>query len=126
MILTLTLDNYQNATLDVKLVDGIQLVMRGPRGGSSRSIVLTPAAARTVAIQLLALAEEIKPEADYATGAEIDEARRLYGRDGEVEIDEDAKASRGDDDGCYIAAWVWLPAGGRDVDDADCERGGCC
>jgi hypothetical protein len=35
-------------------------------------------------------------------------ARRIHQRDGEVEIDEGATVSRGDDPGCYVAAWVWV------------------
>jgi hypothetical protein len=36
-------------------------------------------------------------------------AHRLHHADGEVEIDENAKLSRGDDPGCYVEAWVWVP-----------------
>ena len=39
-------------------------------------------------------------------------ARRLHQDDGEVEVDEGAMVSRGNDPGAYVAAWVW-------VDDAD-------
>ena len=35
-------------------------------------------------------------------------ANRLYGRDGELEIDPDAAVSRGTDPGAYVAAWVWV------------------
>ena len=35
-------------------------------------------------------------------------ARRRYGRDGQCEIDENAKVSRGDDPGAYVQAWVWV------------------
>ena len=47
---------------------------------------------------------------DDATPAEIARARELYseGSDDDIEIDDNAKASRGDD-GCFIQAWVWLP-----------------
>ena len=45
-----------------------------------------------------------------ATPQQIAAARRLYGRDGEVEIDDDAQASRAEGEGgCYVSAWVWVP-----------------
>ena len=31
-----------------------------------------------------------------------------YGNEGEVEIDDDAIVSLGDDDGAYVEAWVWV------------------
>ena len=38
-------------------------------------------------------------------------ARTIYQEEGEVEIDDNAKISRDDDDeGVYVAAWVWVPA----------------
>jgi hypothetical protein len=42
-----------------------------------------------------------------ASPEEIERARELYGSD-DVEIDENAKASRADS-GTWIEAWVWLP-----------------
>lgn len=36
-------------------------------------------------------------------------AKRIHSEDGEVEVDSDAVVSRGDDDGAYVAAWVWVP-----------------
>lgn len=46
---------------------------------------------------------------DRATNAEINRARQEYANnsDDNIEIDEEAKASRGDD-GVWVAAWVWL------------------
>lgn len=41
----------------------------------------------------------------------IEAARRLYQKDGEIEIDELAGTeivSRSDDDGAYVQAWVWV------------------
>ena len=35
-------------------------------------------------------------------------ARRLYHDDGEIEVDDNAKVSRGADDGVYVQAWVWV------------------
>lgn len=41
----------------------------------------------------------------------IEAARRLYEREGEIEIDDGAKVSRADDNpdaGAYVQAWVWV------------------
>ena len=35
-------------------------------------------------------------------------ANELYGRDGELEFDDDAKISRGDEDGAYVQCWRWI------------------
>lgn len=35
-------------------------------------------------------------------------ADRIYSSEGEIEIDDDAKVSRGDDPGAYVQAWVWV------------------
>jgi hypothetical protein len=29
--------------------------------------------------------------------------------EGEIEVDNDARVSIGEDDGAYVAAWVWVP-----------------
>lgn len=44
----------------------------------------------------------------------VDAARRLYHRDGETEVDSEAKVSRGADDGAYVQAWVWV--GNEDIE----------
>lgn len=36
-------------------------------------------------------------------------AKKRHGRDGEVEIDDNAIISHGDDPGAYVQAWVWVP-----------------
>ena len=36
------------------------------------------------------------------------QARRQYEKDGEIEIDDNAVVSRGDPDGAYVAAWVFV------------------
>lgn len=44
-------------------------------------------------------------------------ANRLHHDEGTLEIDDNAKVSRGDDNpdhGAYVAAWVWVPD--EDVD----------
>ena len=38
----------------------------------------------------------------------IEAARDQYHRDGEIEIDDHAVVSRGDDPDAYVAAWVWV------------------
>lgn len=45
--------------------------------------------------------------ADYDP-KKIEMAIDQYGCDGEIEIDEGAVCSRGDDPGCYVMAWVWV------------------
>ena len=40
-------------------------------------------------------------------------ARRMYNKDGECEVDADAKVSMQDPaeaEGAYVQAWVWVPA----------------
>lgn len=39
----------------------------------------------------------------------IAEAREMYASDGEIEIDDNARVSRSDAPGAYVAAWVWVP-----------------
>ena len=36
-------------------------------------------------------------------------AKELYCVDGEIEVDSNARISRGDDPGAYVEAWVWVP-----------------
>ncbi len=43
-----------------------------------------------------------------ADGAYRALARENYQRDGEIEIDDNAVVSRGDDNGAYVAAWLWV------------------
>lgn len=35
-------------------------------------------------------------------------ARALYQNEGEIEIDDNAVISRGDEPGAYVQAWVWV------------------
>lgn len=41
--------------------------------------------------------------------------QRLY-RDETCEIDQNARISEGDDNGCYVQAWVWFDFGGTNFD----------
>ena len=38
----------------------------------------------------------------------IELAREHHGEEGAVEIDDQATVSEGDDNGCYVQAWVWV------------------
>lgn len=44
----------------------------------------------------------------YSDAAYRRAARAEYHREGEVEIDNNAVISRGDDPGAYVQAWVWV------------------
>lgn len=44
-------------------------------------------------------------EADRYSAA----AQRIHGDEGQVEIDDRAPISRGEDPGAYVQAWVWVP-----------------
>jgi len=35
-------------------------------------------------------------------------AKALYQEEGRIEIDDNAKISRGTEDGAYVQAWVWV------------------
>jgi hypothetical protein len=43
-------------------------------------------------------------------------AKELYGVDGEIEVDSNARISRGDDPGAYVEAWVWVSEDGELMD----------
>lgn len=56
--------------------------------------------------------------------AYIAAARRMWGREGEIEIDDHSITSGSDDEGDYVLAWVWVnnaDAGLADDDDEDEE-----
>jgi hypothetical protein len=46
----------------------------------------------------------------------IELARNEHQKDGEVEIDDDARLSEGTDNGCYVQAWVWVSFAGTEYD----------
>lgn len=62
------------------------------------------------ALEVIAKLDEHK-----ATIEEIAAAQELHGSD-EVEIDDDAMTSHGDD-GTWVQAWVWIPKVSDDVED---------
>jgi hypothetical protein len=37
-------------------------------------------------------------------------------RQGEIEVDSDALISEGEDNGCYVSAWVWCDFSGTELD----------
>ena len=39
-------------------------------------------------------------------------AKELYCVEGEIEVDSNARISRGDDHGAYVEAWLWVPDDG--------------
>ena len=39
----------------------------------------------------------------------VEAAKRLFHKEGEIEVDDSATVSRGDPDGAYVQAWVWVP-----------------
>ena len=60
----------------------------------------------------------------------IELAREQHQREGVLEIDDDAKLSEGSDNGCYVAAWVWVDFAGTKFEkdktgDADQKCDGC-
>ncbi len=46
----------------------------------------------------------------------LDLARVTLAREGELEFDDDAIASDGDDNGAYLQAWVWVDFSGTSLD----------
>ena len=48
-------------------------------------------------------------------------AREKLEKEGELEISPEAEVSDGDDNGCYVAAWVWMPFGGTEFDKEKAE-----
>ena len=55
-------------------------------------------------------------EADDRRLEILELARNEHQKDGEVEIDDNAQLSEGSDNGCYVAAWVWVGFSGTPFD----------
>lgn len=51
----------------------------------------------------------IAAQNDDAANAYRNKAKNLFHADGEVEIDDDALVSMGDDPGAYVQGWLWVP-----------------
>ena len=54
---------------------------------------------------------------DDATLAKYRAAAITSSRDGELEIDHGAVVSKGDDDGAYVMAWLWVTDKEAGIDD---------
>jgi hypothetical protein len=68
------------------------------RAGLARTQLL-PVAVQSVLDRLDTTFRSYEPK-------KVKQAIKEYNRDGEVEIDEGAVCSRGEDSGCYVQAWV--------------------
>jgi hypothetical protein len=75
-----------------------------------------------------------KTTLDEVGSLDRDEAIRRYtkakfNKDGELEIDDDAVVSEGEDNGAYVQGWVWVSFAGTDLckgndgKHEDCEEG---
>jgi hypothetical protein len=42
------------------------------------------------------------------TDAQYKAAAKKHQKEGELEVDPGATVSNGDDDGAYVAAWIWI------------------
>lgn len=60
--------------------------------------------------------DTLSPDEEKRRMAIVKLTKSIHCEDGELEIDEDAKLSEGDDNGCYVAAWVWCPFDGTEFD----------
>jgi hypothetical protein len=58
---------------------------------------------------LLRHSADLTPEKRITDAQYREAASRMYHADGYCEVDNNAKLSRGDDMGCYVQAWVWVP-----------------
>ena len=65
--------------------------------------------------------------ADVRRRAIIEIAREQKQKEGFLEIDDGAQVSEGDDNGCYVAAWVWVEFAGTRFDKVKtaCETEKC-
>ena len=55
-------------------------------------------------------------QAEFKRLSILELARNEHQKDGEVEIDDNAQLSEGNDNGCYVAAWVWVGFSGTPFD----------
>lgn len=46
----------------------------------------------------------------------VAKAQQAYHREGEVEVDDGAELSEGEDNGTYVQAWVWVSFAGTEFD----------
>ena len=62
------------------------------------------------------LCENCFLEAEERRSEIIQLAREWHEDEGEVEIDDNAQLSEGNDNGCYVQAWVWASFAGTPFD----------
>lgn len=71
------------------------------------------------AIELLRVAKPLPPE-DPDDQKFRDAAKRLFHKEGEIEIDAGAPVSGSNDGGCYVQAWVWVGNSEAGIHTDDC------
>ena len=62
------------------------------------------------------ISENCHPQAEERRCEIIELARKQREIEGAVEIDDNALLSEGNDNGCYVAAWVWVDYAGTNFD----------
>jgi hypothetical protein len=65
------------------------------------------------------LLSQVETDIDREEAAYRAAAIRLHHRDGEIEINDNADVSLGDDPGAYVQAWVWVSAEAAGIDTDD-------
>jgi hypothetical protein len=68
--------------------------------------VMTPKEAAEGLIAAIDKAQDVEQTSDLANAYR--EAARQHARDGELEVDDHAIVSFSDDEGSYVAAWIWV------------------
>lgn len=82
----------------------------------------------TQCFDALAGGSSVNPDPSCGAGeslraAAVAGAQRLYGRDGEIEVDAEAAISVGDPEdfeGCYVQGWLWVARSQMALSDAGC------
>lgn len=62
------------------------------------------------------LCENCSLEAEERRSEIIQLARQEHEQEGRIEIDDNAQLSEGNDNGCYVQAWVWVGFAGTTFD----------
>ena len=62
------------------------------------------------------LCENCSSEAEERRSEIIELTRQEHEREGRIEIDDNAQLSEGNDNGCYVQAWVWAGFAGTKFD----------
>ncbi len=60
--------------------------------------------------------EQFVEAAEERRKAIVELAHEVYHTEGSVEVDDSAGLSEGDDNGCYVQAWVWVGFSGTEFD----------